>query len=73
MTQTSTSEKNEPLPPTEGTEMLDRFWSEIRAEMDTINIVGVMVSAGEQTRESVCSFRWTFMPVNCRWQGSKRL
>lgn len=39
MTQTSTNEKNEPLQPTEGTEMLDRFWSEIRTEVDSINIV----------------------------------
>jgi hypothetical protein len=39
MTQTSTNEKTEPSQPTEGTEMLERFWSEIRAEVDSINIV----------------------------------
>ena len=32
-------EKNETLQPTEGAEMLERFWSEIRAEVDSINIV----------------------------------
>jgi nuclear transcription factor Y gamma len=39
MTQTSTNEKTEPSQPTEGTEMLERFWSEIRAEVDSINIM----------------------------------
>lgn len=39
MTQTSTNEKTESLQTTEGTEMLDRFWSEIRTEVDSINIV----------------------------------
>lgn len=39
MTQTSSSEKTETLPVTEGSEMLERFWSEIRAEIDGINIV----------------------------------
>jgi hypothetical protein len=43
MTQTSTSEKNEPLQPTEGAEMLERFWSEIRSEVDTINIVCLFI------------------------------
>jgi nuclear transcription factor Y gamma len=44
MTQTSTNEKNEPLQSTEGTEMLERFWSEIRAEVDTINIMDFRAS-----------------------------
>lgn len=39
MTQTSTNEKTEALQSTEGTEMLERFWTEIRAEIDSINIV----------------------------------
>ena len=40
MTQTSSSDKNEPLPTTEGSEMLERFWAENRAEIEGINIVG---------------------------------
>ena len=39
MTQTSTNEKAETLQPTEGTEMLERFWSDIRTEVESINIV----------------------------------
>ncbi|CAF1056223.1 unnamed protein product [Adineta steineri] len=39
MTQTSTNEKSEPLQPTEGAEMLERFWSEIRQDVDSINIM----------------------------------
>jgi hypothetical protein len=39
MTQTSTNEKTESLQPTEGAEMLERFWSEVRSEVDSINIV----------------------------------
>lgn len=39
MTQTATSEKTEALQPTEGAEMLERFWSDVRAEVDLINIV----------------------------------
>jgi hypothetical protein len=42
MTQATTSEKAESTPSTEGTEMLDRFWSENRAEIDSINIVSEM-------------------------------
>jgi nuclear transcription factor Y gamma len=44
MTQTSTNEKTEPSQPTEGTEMLERFWSEIRAEVDSINIMDFRAS-----------------------------
>jgi nuclear transcription factor Y gamma len=44
MTQTSTNEKNEPLQPTEGAEMLERFWSEIRTEVDGINIMDFRAS-----------------------------
>jgi len=39
MTQTSANEKTESLQPTEGAEMLERFWSEVRSEVDSINIV----------------------------------
>jgi len=39
MTQTSTNEKTESLQTTEGTEMLDRFWSDIRSGVDSVNIV----------------------------------
>ncbi|UJR31440.1 hypothetical protein I4U23_018933 [Adineta vaga] len=39
MTQSTTNEKNESLQPTEGAEMLERFWSEIRSEVDSINIM----------------------------------
>jgi len=38
MTQTSTNEKTESLQTTEGTEMLDRFWSDIRSGVDSVNI-----------------------------------
>lgn len=44
MTQTSTNEKTESLQTTEGTEMLDRFWSEIRTEVDSINIMDFRAS-----------------------------
>jgi len=44
MTQTSSSEKTETLPVTEGSEMLERFWSEIRAEIDGINIMDFRAS-----------------------------
>ncbi|CAF1221980.1 unnamed protein product [Rotaria sordida] len=44
MTQTSTNEKSEALQPTEGTEMLERFWSEIRAEIESINIMDFRAS-----------------------------
>lgn len=40
MTQTASSnEKTEPVQTTEGSEMLERFWSEIRAEIDGVNIM----------------------------------
>lgn len=41
MTQTTPNEKNESLQPTEGAEMLERFWSEVRSEVDSISIVCV--------------------------------
>ena len=40
MTQTATNEKSEVLQPTEGAEMLERLWTEIRTEVDGINVVG---------------------------------
>jgi len=39
MTQSTTDEKVERLPQTEGAEMLERFWSEVRAEVDSMNIM----------------------------------
>ncbi|CAF0942862.1 unnamed protein product [Adineta ricciae] len=38
MTQTTPNEKNESSQPSEGAEMLERFWSEVRSEIDSINI-----------------------------------
>lgn len=45
MTQTTSSnEKTEPVQTTEGSEMLERFWSEIRSEIDGINIMDFRAS-----------------------------
>ncbi|CAF3991292.1 unnamed protein product [Rotaria magnacalcarata] len=44
MTQTSSNEKAEISQPTEGMEMLERLWSEIRAEVDSINIMDFRAS-----------------------------
>jgi len=66
MTQTSTNEKNESLQPTEGAEMLERFWSDIRAEVDSINIVclEIYIKKKQKTNFFVSSLRWIFVQVN---------
>jgi hypothetical protein len=66
MTQTSTNEKTESLQPTEGAEMLERFWSEIRAEVDSINIVCLEIYKKTNIFLFffVSSLRWIFVQVN---------
>ncbi|CAF1250274.1 unnamed protein product [Adineta ricciae] len=44
MTQTTPNEKNDSLQPSEGAEMLERFWSEVRSEIDSINITAFRAS-----------------------------